>query len=291
MRKQLDASFATPNLPQVKRRAASLGTALMVMSLVAPMLGGPLGSLAAIVFGWAARWEFAENSTRRQRVLAVVGLSAGFVFTSVWAALIAHVALSLEKNSRGLSDSEFVGADVSASGDDVPARATSDPKSRDVLQQAPTKTRVRREGRVVVVDIGTLVPSLAEEVAKERVEAARAGDRLVLMTTRSECPSCRYFVDNLRHPMMQNALAHVRLVRIDVEAFEEDLSTLKIQRERIPGFFLLAPDLYPADGIDVGEWKSDQVPNIAPVVGAFVQGQYASRQRVWQSVSENRLRL
>lgn len=288
---ELDAPFAMPNQASNPRRASSLGTALVVASLVAPIVGGPLGSVVAIVFGWSARWEIQESSTRLQRLLAVVGVGLGFVFTSIWAAAIAHVALTLEKNARGLSEGAYVATDVSSPVNNVVAHAATDPTSRESLLHAPTKTVTRREGLIVVVDVGTLVPSLAEEVAKERFEAARVGDRIVVMTTRVECSSCRFFVNNLRHPMMQTALAHVRLVRIDADAFEEDLSALKVPRERLPGFFLLAPDLFPVDGIDVGEWKSDQVSNIAPVVGAFVHGRYATRQRTWHSASENRIRL
>ena len=128
-------------------------------------------------------------------------------------------------------------------------------------------------------------------MAKERAEASRAGDLMVVMTTRAECSSCLHFSNSLRNPLMQAALTHVRLVRIDVDVFEEDLSSLKIPHENLPGFFLLAPDLYPRDGIDGNEWGPDVVTNVAPVVGAFVHEKYVTRRRAWQNVSENRLRL
>jgi hypothetical protein len=274
------------------RGSTHAGSPLVLMSLVAPLVGGPVGSVFAIVFGWAAHQEPLENSSPRRRGLAVVGMGLGLVFTCLWAAVMAHVAMSLEKDMRAMNEASVVEAEQSVP---TAALATStsmpDGGRNDPVSFVPRATTVHREGLVVVVDIGTSVPSLSEEVAKERAEASRVGDVMVVMTTRGECSSCRHFSNALRHPLMQTALAHVRLVRIDVDVFEEDLSSLKIPHENLPGFFLLAPDLYPRDGIDGGEWGADLVMNVAPVVGAFVNGKYVTRRRVWQSVSENRLRL
>jgi hypothetical protein len=80
---------------------------------------------------------------------------------------------------------------------------------------------------------------------------------------------------------MQTALAGVRLVRVDGILFHEDLDALRVPHDDIPGFFLLAPDLTPRDGIDGGEWGDDIAPNIAPVLGAFVRGKYAVRRSPW----------
>ena len=90
---------------------------------------------------------------------------------------------------------------------------------------------------------------------------------------------------------MQTAMAQVRLVRIDVDAFEEDLTTLKIPHEKLPGFFLLALDLHPRDGIEADEWATDKVTNVAPILHAFVREKYVERRRVWRPVQENHLRL
>lgn len=273
-------------------RATYAGSPFLLMSLVAPWVGGPVGSVVAIVFGWAAHHELPENASSRRRCLAIVGMALGLVFTCMWAAIMAHVAMSLEKEKRDMSEESAVEAELSVPTDALATSASLPDAGRtEVVSIVPRETTVHREGQIVVVDIGTLVPSLSEEVAKERAEASRAGDLMVVMTTRGECLSCRHFSNSLRHPLMQTALAHVRLVRIDVDVFEEDLSNLKIPHENLPGFFLLAPDLYPRDGIDGGEWGSDLVMNVAPVVDAFVHGKYVTRRRTWQSVSENRLRL
>lgn len=265
---------------------------LVAMSLVAPIVGGPVGSVAAIVFGWAARHEPAQVLSPRRRILAAVGMAMGFVFTCMWAAIITHVTMTLEKRRHAEADVAAVEAAQAVASDAVTTNdMPSSVGSHEPAIAAPRETTVRHEGQIVVVDIGTSVPSLSEEMAKERAEASRAGDQMVVMTTRGACVSCQHFTNTLRHPLMQAALGHVRLVRIDADAFDEDLSNLKIPRDNLPGFFLLAPDLYPRDGIDNGEWGPDSAMNVAPVLNAFVRGKYATRRRAWQPVSENRLRL
>jgi len=264
---------------------------LMILSLFSALVGGPVGALAAIVFAWAAQNEPRESRSRPSRALAICGMVLGFVSTSVWAAVIASTVVSLEKQFRSRDEARTVASDPAA--DDPVSTRVSVPQGPrvEVLELAPTTTKTRNEGLVVVVDIGTLVPSLSEEIARQRVDASHRGDLLLVMTTRTSCTSCRNFTDQLRHPLMQTALAHVRLVRVDVDAFEEDLSNLKFPHERLPGFFLLAPDLFPRDGIDVEEWASDSVATVAPVLGSFVRGKYGTRRRTWQPVAENRLRL
>lgn len=272
------------------RPSSQSGARLTTWSLIAVFFGGPVGAIAAIVFAWAARSEPRVSESRGSRALAIVGMLLGFLSTSVWAAVIASAVVSLEKQLRS-GDMTTNAADPVAA-DDLAVLPGLAPEGTRVefFKPAPT-TKQRREGLVVVVDMGTLVPSLSEELARERVEASRQGDVLIVMTTRAGCASCRNISDMLSHPLMQTALAHVRLVRVDVDAFEEDLSNLKIPHEHLPGFFLLAPDLYPRDGIDEEEWVSDAVTNVAQVLGSFVRGKYATRRRPWQSVAENRLRL
>jgi len=291
--KEFEEPLGIPNQRFSVRRFSPPPAPLVTMSLVAPLVGGPVGSLAAIVFGWAARHEPPEVMSTRRRRLAVLGMTMGFVFTCVWAAVIAHVTMALEKRMRAENADEVVESGPAASSDAV--SATSTPPSNTNNEPAslvPRATTAHREGMVIVVDIGTSVPSLSEEVAKERVEAARNGDLLVVMTTRATCPSCRHVAESLRHPLMQTALAHVRLVRIDADVFEEDLSNMKIPHENLPGFFLLAPDLYPRDGIDSSEWATtDSTTNVSSVLAAFVRGKYATRRRAVPPVAENRLRL
>lgn len=146
----------------------------------------------------------------------------------------------------------------------------------------PRVTTERREGNVLVVDVGVSARSLADELTKELAKAKSAGETMLVMTTRSSCDPCRGVERALEHPLLQSALVKVRLVRVDIDVFHEDLDLLKIPRERYPGFFLLAPDLSIRDGIDGGEWDDDIPVNIAPVLGPFVRGELSRRRSPWR---------
>jgi hypothetical protein len=124
--------------------------------------------------------------------------------------------------------------------------------------------------------------SLADELNKQRKEAEAAGQTVLVMTTRDPCEPCRGVDKALSSPLLQTALSGVRLVRVDVDVFKDDLDQLRMQRQRFPGFFLLAPDLSPKDGIDGGEWDDDIPVNIAPVLGPFVRGKYAQRRQTFR---------
>jgi hypothetical protein len=146
---------------------------------------------------------------------------------------------------------------------------------------APARTQIEHKGRITVVDLGRATSSLSDELARQRADAAAAHETLLVMTTAAGCDPCRGVDQSLSDAQVQKALARVRLVRIDSELFHEDLDGLRIPHGRVPGFFLLAPDLAPRDGIDGGEWDADIAPNIAPVLGAFVRGTYTSRREPW----------
>jgi hypothetical protein len=148
----------------------------------------------------------------------------------------------------------------------------------------PRATRVEKNGSITVVDVGLSVSSLAHEFAHQRAEAAAADETLLVMTTATACDPCRGVDEALRDPRLQSALGHVRLVRVDCQAFDDDLAALRVPTDRFPGFFLLASDLTPRDGIDGGEWDDDVAANIAPVLGAFVRNKYVVRRQGFRPV-------
>ncbi|MDI1448840.1 DUF4190 domain-containing protein [Polyangium sp. 6x1] len=264
-------------------------------SILAPFVGGPLGSVAAIVFGWAARRELdGVGAERRGYVLATLGMGLGICLTVAWGAAIAFGVWTIERRNEARHDAI---ANVLAVGETPRApegtvettEPTSPPsKAVPVLQK---ETLVHKEGNVTIVDVGVSVSSLSQELAKERAAAAAAGETLVVMTTKSECVSCRSLSASLGDSLMQTALAHVRLVRVDIDAFDEDLTGLKMPHERVPTFFLLAPDLYPRDAIDGGEWDEDVPANMAPVLGAFVRGKYETRRQSFEPIQNGGIKL
>jgi hypothetical protein len=257
---------------------------LSVMSVMAPLLVGPVGALAGIFFGWYARQEIqATGSRKRGYGLATLGLSLGIVTTVLWGAGLSFAVWALRFGDERKAVAAAPPARTPMLWGRKPAVASTEavPAAPEIV--IPKITTSRREGAITMVDVGMAVTSLPEAFAKQRAEAARAGETMLVMATAGRCEPCQAVDDALRAPLMQTALFGVRVVRVDVGAFGEDLAELKIPIDKIPGFYLLGLDLTPRDGINGGEWDEDTARNIAPVLGAFVRGKYASRREAWKS--------
>jgi hypothetical protein len=267
------------------------GLSRMAVSSVVAVLFGPVGAILAILFGWYGRREIERAGTRRSgHALATAGMVLGIILTPAWGGALSYFAWTMHYRADPDARAPAVppAADPRTSSPPrrgppvLPAPLIPSPSPRASI--APRHTRVEREGKVTVVDVGASTTALADELAKQRAEAAAAGEALLVMTTAGGCDPCRGVDRSLRDPLMQTALARVRIVRVDVDVFHEDLDALHIPYEAIPGFFLPALDFTPRDGIDGGEWGEDIAPNIAPVLGAFVRGKYTDRHRGWRPV-------
>ena len=172
----------------------------------------------------------------------------------------------------------------------VPAPLRKDPAPRvpdpdDDLGPVPRSTTSTSFGSITFVQLGVGEPSLRAALLRERASARERGESLLVVTTAARCEPCDGVVRSLPDARMQEALAKVRLVRVDVEVFAEELDALRLQRETMPGFFLLAGDGSPTDAIDGGEWGADVPENIAPVLGPFVRGTFSQRKRPFRPSS------
>lgn len=270
---------------------------LAVSSVVAALFG-PLGAIAAIAFGWAARREIERApEARRGHVLASVGFSLGVLLTLCWSSAVGFGVWIWRTHSSGetaaaLGEGEPSPEPASAASPAAPLPDVPPPAAQPGAGgSVPQYTTHRRIGGVSIVDIGVDVSTLSEELAKQRAEAHARGEKVLVMTTSDPCEPCRGVDRALSDPLMQTALRSVRLVRVDIDVFKEDLDQIKMPRRLYPGFFLLSPDLSPQDGINGGEWDDDIARNIAPVLGAFVRGQYTTRRQPWHPLPGSGMRL
>jgi hypothetical protein len=174
-----------------------------------------------------------------------------------------------------------------------PARAPSRPSPSAAAPslRVPTATTTIDRDAVTVIDVGIGVRSLADELTKQRAAAQEARQTMVVMTTLADCGPCASVFEALPDPRMQAALARVRLVRVYTDVFRDDLDSLEIPHDNIPGFFVVGPDLRPRDGIDGGEWDDDIPANIAPVLEGFVRGTLTKRRTPWQALPGSGMRL
>lgn len=263
---------------------------LAVSSVLAALLLGPLGALGGIVMGWAARREIAARPLQRKgHTLATVGMALGIVMAVGWSAAAGVGLWVWNERQVEMAEEATPSSPVVAAAPEPPAPEVAEPQVRVSptpssmpAGSVPTATLARQEGTVMLIDVGVTAHSLADELNKQRKEAEAAGQTLLVMTTRDPCEPCRGVDKAISSPLLQTALSGVRLVRVDVDVFKDDLDQLRIQRQRFPGFFLLAPDMSPKDGIDGGEWDDDIPVNIAPVLGPFVRGKYLQRRQTFR---------
>ncbi len=163
-----------------------------------------------------------------------------------------------------------------------PAVSEAEPsEDADAKHPVPKHTRASERGELEVVDIGLSEPSLAAALMGQRSLAYAKQQRMLVMLGSQRCRACPDIDAALESDPMQAALAGVRLVRVDIVVFQSDLVRLRIPHKLYPAFFLLGPELTPRDAIHAGEWDEDVAANIAPVLGAFVKGQYAQRRFEW----------
>jgi hypothetical protein len=167
-----------------------------------------------------------------------------------------------------------------------PARPAAPPSavpsvgaSADLDDVAPTDTRVTEVGELTVVDLGVSEPSLKSALVREIGKAKANGEDVMVMTVSTSCDPCKGVATSLRDERLQTALKKIRLVRVNLEVFKEDVARLGLQVIPMPVYALLTADGNPRDAIDGGEWEEDVPENIAPVLGAFVQGEFKKRKK------------
>jgi hypothetical protein len=251
---------------------------------------GPILGLIAIVLGILG-WRQVSKSAGaiRGRFSAGAGVATGILSIVFFVGEVA-LYLSLARPARVAA-----GAPAASDSADPSAQASPDKSDKDKndpsasvtpADPAPTTSTVTTVGGITVVDVALGVASLASELRHQHAEATAHGERLLLETTAagSSCSPCQGVAAALSDPRMQTALDHVRLVRVDLASFEEDLVELEIPSKPFPGFFLLDSNLRVTDAINGGEWEDDVAANIAPVLGPFVRGSLAKRRSPWKKL-------
>ncbi len=145
------------------------------------------------------------------------------------------------------------------------------------LPKVPESTQSTQIGTIEVVDIGLSSAELKEALLQQYRLARTKGQTLLLMVTSTDCNPCRGVDKSLADPLMQAALRNVRLVRVELKVFREELAALRLQTNVLPVFALPGPDLTPRDAIHGGEWDDDVPQNIAPVLRSFLRGELKER--------------
>jgi len=235
---------------------------------------GPLGGIPAIILGLLALQKIRTSDPKEHGTeLAWVGVVLGAVSTLLSVAFLALIVVSAVDGYRRARAEQEAHEGFGASWNGA---SSSYPGATASFQTETTEVIV---GSIHIVDIGADVPSLETALLEQMAAAKRKDQVFLLQTTRSYCRPCLGVAAALSDPMMQAALAGVRLVRVDVDAFDEEggVEDLGIDPDIVPFFSLLKPDLSPRDSIHGGEWDDDTAENIAPILGSFVRGTLKTR--------------
>lgn len=270
--------------PPPKRPLAPASVASAILALL------PIGSIAAIPVGVIGLRQTRSGGVRG-RWVAIASIVLGSVASLGYGTAAAYFGVSQayevkaraaeaeerRQKKREREDDSVAAADPASTS---PSAASSAPSpSPSIEQSAPNDTRVTEIGQITVVDLGVSEPSLKTAFAREVANAKAAGEDVLVMTTEDSCVPCKGVVASLPDQRMQSALGRIRLVRVNIDVFKDDLARLGLQVIPYPVYALLSADGSPRDAIDGGEWEDDIPENIAPVLGAFVQGEFKKRKK------------
>jgi hypothetical protein len=224
--------------------------------------------------------ELERRSNATQRTLAGARLATISVFSGA-VATVASLAAVLYLASVGSSRMSAERDAVRLASHGAGARSARLPQDEDRGVSGVRSVHETQIGGVILVDVGADVPSLDDEIDRERVRAMRAEERLVLWLVVEDCKPCNAVESSLSSPDVQRALGHARLIRLDAAEFLAELSRLGIPMDAFPSFVLLGPDGHATDYVDGSEWDEDLPQNIAPVLKNFVEGTYTRRKSPW----------
>jgi hypothetical protein len=277
-----------PRSPDSRLNATALLSLLVSIFGTVCFFWGIAG-IGAIVLGIVAQGEIRRSEGRQHgQGLAIAGITLGVVH--LFALVLGTAAMFTMAVRPGsllghLGSRSHPAPPVLPTPKPVPAPApTPQPAERTgtVTREAATKTTVL--GQLTLVDPGTEVQAFKALLASEQGHATLERQKLVVWVTATDCAPCTGVSVALSHPKVQEALAGVRLLRVDAADFHVELSRIGIPVDVMPGFALMGANGAPADYVNGGEWDADIPANIAPVLGAFVRGSYKTRRHPWRGV-------
>lgn len=244
------------------------------------------GGVGAIVLGAAAHAEIKRSEGRQHGTgMAIAGIALGILHVL---ALVIGVAVLLV---LGASGGPLASAPVPPPAFVAPAPLPKAAPTSNALALDPnattsreSRTQITRFGGLTLVDPGPRAARLTELIAAEQSKASGEGQKLVVWITAPDCRPCTGVSVALASPLMQSALAGVRLLRLDASEYRIELAERGLTPEVLPGFALLGSAGQPLDYVNGGEWDADIPENIAPVMKKFVQGTYNTRRNPWTGV-------
>jgi len=241
-----------PLLP-APARSDGRAIAALVLGVLSMTCLGFLAGIPAIVIGAMSRKEI----DRSQGVLSGRGIAAAGIVTGLFGtgiSMIAVVAL-------------LSGAVESVN---APAPRTASPL------RVPVAAGTRSYGSLDVVDLDTKSPLKTQ--LSEIARSATSKNRIVMLQTYVRTSKeCEEVAAALPDTRMQRALTNVTLVRVDIDAFEDELKAMRVETDSAPWFYKLDANARVTDAISADEWDANVPENMAPILGDFAKGALGAR--------------
>ncbi len=235
-----------PPLVGPPRAHESKAVASLVLGIASMTCLGFVTGLPAIVLGALARRDIDRSGGALAGAnVAAAGIVSGIFGTGLSLVLSVFVLASVLQSTRA--------------------------ETADVPVRVPVAAGTRSYGSLDVVDVDEARPLHAQLVELARRNAG-TGRTVLLQTYVRSSPECAQVAASLPDSQMQRALANVTLVRVDVEAFEDELEEMRVETDTVPWFYKLDSASRPTDAISADEWDDNVPENMAPVLAGFARG-------------------
>ena len=251
---------APPPLPSVRsaallepERSDHRATGALVLGVLSMTCLGFLAGIPAIVLGAMSRKEI----DRSQGALSGRGIAAGGIVTGLFGTGISLIVL------------------VTLLSGVIESVNPPEPRTASPLR-VPVAAGTRSYGSLDVVDLDTKTPLKGQITEIARVAASKSRTVMLQTYVRSS-KECAEVAAALPDTRMQKALTNVTLVRVDVDAFEDELKDMRIETESAPWFYKLDANAHATDAIRADEWDANIPENMAPVLQDFAKGALGSR--------------
>jgi hypothetical protein len=133
------------------------------------------------------------------------------------------------------------------------------------------RTEFASFGTVQLVDAGESLDDLGSFLEEQAQISTRQHEKCLLVATLPDCPSCAALGYALARASPARLLGETRLIRVNIEEFDQDLRQLGLPVEQVPAFALLDEHGKIVDTLDVVEWRSNDPVDFLPLLSNFIQ--------------------
>jgi len=259
----------------------------LVFGILSLVCFGIIAAIPAIVLGLLARRDIERSGgALGGNGLANTGIALGAVSSVISIASLVLLIIPLFLGGMSVYSHSSPSSGTSPMAPPMyappsPASPSSPPShARPPSSHAPDEdenaTTVNR-GALRVIEPHHGSGSLQRQLMDAVSHAKEKGRGVLVETAANESSASHEFDTSLTDRRMQRALGAVDLVRVDVDEFATELSSLRMYTEAVPYFYKIDAAAQPTDAISADEWDANVPQNMAPVLESFVAGTLRQR--------------